>query len=147
AFEAAVDAELDAAHAQPFVALILLHAPRRDGRLQLVHGICLERPHQLVHSNRQDAFLAHLIENAPLLRARARIPDARQPGGVQLLVLSDEIAFVQASRRRQFYQALRAVHDLAIQLAVFVTRYLAARRYRSVLADIPFLERRRIENV
>src|SRR5207247_5658352 len=120
--EAAVDAELDAADSQPLVAFVLAEVPGSDRRLHLRDVRRIGRAHELVDANRQEALLLHLLQDPVLLDARTGIPDARQARGIQLFVFGDEIVDAQSlvvSRQRD--ERLRAVHQLAVQLAAPVS--------------------------
>ena len=74
--------------------------------------------HQLADADRQQPAALHLLEQPVLLDRRARIADARQAGGVQLLVLLDERLDRQRRRRRQLHERLGAIDQLAVQLAL-----------------------------
>ena len=117
AFEAAIDAELHAADADPFVAFVWRDARCRDRRAHRRGAVGAES-HQLIDTHRQRAAPLHLLEQPVLLDRRAGIADARQTDSVQLsMLLLQRLRSSALGRRRQLHERFRAVDELAVQLA------------------------------
>src|SRR5262245_11205098 len=156
AFEAAVDAELDAADAHPFVAFVLLE---RRARENLAHGgrvtqaSASTRRRQIdVQAQREQVALArleHEIERVeklaqPEAASHARAGDAV---GIERALSGEHIVDGGRAQRRQRRQGACVVHELAVELAIFILADLAACRRLRLLGDAPFGERRRVEHI
>ena len=116
AFEAAIDTELHAADADPLVAFVGREVRCRDRRAHRRGAVGAES-HQLIDAQRERAAPLHLLQQPVLLDRRARIADARQTDSVQLSMLLLQRLDRQARTRRQLHERLRAVDQLAVQLA------------------------------
>ncbi len=156
AFEAAVDAELDAADAHPFVAFVLLERRTREnlpnGRRVTQTGAGARRRQIDVQAQREQAALArleHEIEGVEELTQpeAARYAHAGDAVGIERALGGEHVVEGGRAQRRQRYQSAGVVDELAVELAVFILADLAARRRLGLLGDAPFGERRRVEHI
>ncbi len=151
AFEAAIDQELDAAHAHPLVALVLLEGRLGDhvadarriagAEARQVDGVAQR---QLAGAARGEDRVERLEELALVAPRDAHAGDAV---GVHLALGGEHVLDRDGGGRRQRHQALGVVDELAGQRAVGAAGDGAALRHRGVLRDVPVTQRRRVEDV
>src|SRR5262249_37531956 len=91
AFETAVNAELDAADAQPLVPFVWFYVIGGE-HFRFGCGIGRGRPQQLIYANRQQALFLQLLQSTVLLDTRARVANRSQTRGVELLVFFKKIS-------------------------------------------------------
>ena len=146
ALESTVDRQLHAADADPFVAFVRFHVERRHRRPHL-RRVVRGDAHQLGDSNRQQFSPFHFLQQPILVDRGAGVSDARQTRRVQPAVLLEERFDRELRARRQLDERFRTIDQLAVQVAVGTARDAAAGNRRRIFGDVPFLQRRRIEDV
>ncbi len=148
ALETAVDDDLDPAHAQPLVALVLFRAESGELCIEIVGR---RHAQQRVYAHAEQPAFRHLAKDAQHLGRDSRIADASEPRFVQSAIFRrqvlDGLFAIDAGRRRQRHEVPRAVHELAIEAAVFVPPDAAAVRLWRPLSNPPLCKRRGVEDV
>ncbi len=144
ALESAVGHQFHAAHPEPLVAFIRLDTGTFDERAH-VGGIRVgRRREQDVQAHAQLPSPLHFLQQPVLVNADARMADAGEAGGVQLVVLRNpvlDLLFARQFAGRKSDERARLVDQLAVRFAIRITADLAAVYSFGRFIDMPLNER------